>query len=214
MPAASPERIRAIESGLKTYKTARPCKRGHFAARFVSNWGCVECHSENAKKFNQRNPKRRAEIVAKSHAKNYRLNRDIILKKNREWRAANKEKFAQTVALHRERNREKAKRLTRKWQKDNPAKVRAQSNRRRVRKLGAEGHHTADDLLAIRARQKNKCAFCRIKINGAGQLDHIKPLSKGGTDWPRNLQFLCKPCNLSKSARDQINWAQSRGLLL
>ncbi|QRO33990.1 HNH endonuclease [Chromobacterium violaceum] len=32
-------------------------------------------------------------------------------------------------------------------------------------------------------------------------IDHIKPLSRGGTDDLVNLQFLCRPCNSAKGAR-------------
>lgn len=35
-------------------------------------------------------------------------------------------------------------------------------------------------------------------------VDHIKPVSKGGNKFdPKNLQLLCKQCNLSKGAKEQ-----------
>ncbi|MDP9346364.1 MAG: HNH endonuclease [Actinomycetota bacterium] len=39
------------------------------------------------------------------------------------------------------------------------------------------------------------CAFCG---RPAAHLDHITPISQGGTDAPSNLQALCAECNLSK----------------
>ena len=42
----------------------------------------------------------------------------------------------------------------------------------------------------------------------------IKPLARGGTNQRTNLQLLCPPCNLSKSAKDPIDFMQSRGFLL
>ena len=34
------------------------------------------------------------------------------------------------------------------------------------------------------------------------ELDHIKPLHKGGTDTPDNRQGLCEPCHKAKTQRD------------
>jgi 5-methylcytosine-specific restriction endonuclease McrA len=34
-------------------------------------------------------------------------------------------------------------------------------------------------------------------------IDHVIPVSKGGTGWPANLRPACGRCNLAKSAR---NW--------
>jgi 5-methylcytosine-specific restriction endonuclease McrA len=42
------------------------------------------------------------------------------------------------------------------------------------------------------------CANCG---RPAEHLDHIRPISGGGTDHPTNLQPLCPDCNLEKSDR-------------
>lgn len=34
-----------------------------------------------------------------------------------------------------------------------------------------------------------------------GEVDHIVPLAKGGTNAPGNLQLLCKSCHGTKDAR-------------
>jgi 5-methylcytosine-specific restriction endonuclease McrA len=75
---------------------------------------------------------------------------------------------------------------------------------RRARKAGAEGFHTAKDVRAIRARQNDRCnnPMCGIDLNGRGSLDHIVALVNGGSNWPENLQLLCKPCNSKKRSRD------------
>jgi 5-methylcytosine-specific restriction protein A len=39
-------------------------------------------------------------------------------------------------------------------------------------------------------------------VTEASQVDHIKPLFKGGTDAPANLQSLCVPCHEAKTRAD------------
>jgi hypothetical protein len=48
----------------------------------------------------------------------------------------------------------------------------------------------------ILKKYKFKCAKCDSKERL--EIDHIKSISKGGTDHPKNLQVLCKTCNLKK----------------
>jgi len=40
------------------------------------------------------------------------------------------------------------------------------------------------------------------------------PLSRGGSNDKYNLQLLCPTCNLKKSAKDPIDFAQENGNLL
>ena len=44
-----------------------------------------------------------------------------------------------------------------------------------------------------------KCVECGATENLT--IDHIKPVSKGGTDDILNLQIMCKPCNSRKGAK-------------
>jgi len=54
----------------------------------------------------------------------------------------------------------------------------------------------------ILTRDKNRCVKCGASGTEAQlEVDHIHPVSKGGTNDPKNLQTLCKRCNLGKGAR-------------
>jgi hypothetical protein len=57
---------------------------------------------------------------------------------------------------------------------------------------------------AVVARDRGCCAACGVSItselNAEGQIDHIVPLAKGGTNDLVNLQLLCDQCNNTKSA--------------
>jgi 5-methylcytosine-specific restriction endonuclease McrA len=107
----------------------------------------------------------------------------------------------------------------RKWLAANPERGIMYAQRRRARDLGAEGTHTIEDVAALWESQGHKCAVpgCTRPIHNSGPnrytIDHIQPLTKGGTNYPWNLQILCKSHNSEKHNSDPYEWAQSVGLL-
>ncbi len=61
---------------------------------------------------------------------------------------------------------------------------------------------------AVRARDRGYCAECgvnpSIELHDDENIDHIVPLSKGGTNDLVNLQLLCKTCNSKKYNKEQF----------
>jgi 5-methylcytosine-specific restriction protein A len=51
-------------------------------------------------------------------------------------------------------------------------------------------------------RDRHQCQirYVGICIGVATEVDHIIPVSQGGTDHPSNLEAACRPCHLAKSA--------------
>jgi 5-methylcytosine-specific restriction endonuclease McrA len=145
------------------------------------------------------NSARKQDINAKWASRNP----GVIAAQQRRWYLANAKRL-----------REKAKINGPKWREANPEKRNAIERNRRARKRAAEGSHTASDIAAIRKMQKDKCAICRAKLFGAGDVDHIQPLLRGGSNKRSNLQLLCGPCNGSKGPKDPIEFMQSLGRLL
>jgi len=54
-------------------------------------------------------------------------------------------------------------------------------------------------------RDEYRCIMCGSHKDL--ECDHIVPLKLGGGDDNRNLQTLCKPCNVSKGAKTMREWA-------
>lgn len=66
------------------------------------------------------------------------------------------------------------------------------------RRKAAIGYYTEEQWQALCSFFDGKCARCKKPVQRFSP-DHIKPLSRGGTNWPNNLQALCWPCNKAKS---------------
>ena len=79
---------------------------------------------------------------------------------------------------------------------------------------GAKERHTATDIIDLLAAQKWKCAACRKSLKDGYHVDHVVPLARGGGNGKSNLQMLCPKCNMTKSARDPVEFMQSLGFLL
>ena len=85
----------------------------------------------------------------------------------------------------------------RTWKANHLSMVHAYDNRRRARKRAALCTATADQVIAITSAYKGRCAYCGKKSDKM-EIDHVIPLSKGGTHTPENLVPACKPCNSGK----------------
>ncbi len=86
------------------------------------------------------------------------------------------------------------------------AKHKADRAKHRARKLNAPGpHHTAKQWADKRAEYDQRCAYCFRKPKRL-TLDHVVPLSKGGSNAIENCVPACKTCNSSKGAKDLKAW--------
>lgn len=166
----------------------------------------------------------------KAYAKeNYAKNRDSIIAYQREYRELNadrvlayaKERYLQTkvqridgMRKYRAAFPSKMKIIKAEYRKNNAEKVRAADQNKRARRQSRPGSHTAGDIKSLLKMQRSKCAVCRKDVSSGYHVDHIVPLSNGGTNDKLNLQILCSHCNLSKHAKDPLDFMRSRGFLL
>lgn len=152
-----------------------------------------------------------ARIRAQSAA-SYRRNREVILKRGREWYEANKEKAAAANADYVRRHPEVARRAKRNWKKRNPEAVRAEGRARNLReKLGKLSRGLVQRLYKL---QKGKCPCCGKPLGRKYHLDHITPLALGGPHRDDNMQLLRDVCNMQKSKKHPVDFMQGRGFLL
>lgn len=121
--------------------------------------------------------------------------------------AENGEKYRESVLRWQRANPDKRREHVRRWKKAHPDKVRALKHRRRAREAGAfTVPHSHDDLLdywRFIGVDPDKCWYCALDGRDVSMehIDHLKPLSAGGSETPWNKRPACAKCNLSKHAR-------------
>jgi len=76
-----------------------------------------------------------------------------------------------------------------------------QHNRRRARVKGAVGSFTREEWRDLKLAHGGCCAYCGMKTKKLS-VDHVVPLSKGGTNYISNIKPACRSCNSRKGNRD------------
>lgn len=147
--------------------------------------------------------------------KEYRKqNKDAVTAGIKKWVSQNLDRYRARIAKWAANNPERVREKSKRYRDTHPEAVTADRQMRRARLLQAEGVHTAKDIQILLSLQKYKCVYCSASIKDNYHIDHIEPLSKGGSNWPHNLQATCPKCNLNKHAKDPIKYAQQIGRLL
>lgn len=223
---------RYVSGSCTECKAIDRAKKSEENAAYARQW-----RKENPEKCRQYHEEARQEGRGSQY---YQKNRELNIKKAVEWRTKNLERSRDNqrnwCARNREYVNERAKKyrplqlaLQAKYRAEDPEKFRAKSrawrkkyperarvsdaNKKAMRKR-AEGKFTRADITKLMSLQKAKCIYCPRSLKNKFHIDHIHPLSKGGSNWPHNLQLLCEPCNMRKHATDPIVFAQRLGRLL
>lgn len=187
--ARKASRRHAIESGAVHYHGIE-CRYDGTTLRYTSGGGCVECLRK---------------ISCSDEKKKY----------DKTYVRENAERLKALAAKWRERNRSRVNENSARWRRSNPEKRAAivMNNKCRRRALEYFGISSADLRGWIKSQIK-VCYWCGVDCSARFHVDHYYPLAKGGLHEIGNLVIACPPCNLRKSAKDPIQWANENGKLL
>jgi len=139
----------------------------------------------------------RKEELARARER-YAQDPEYFRRKTREWRRRNVDTVRESRRLERISDPQRFREYERRYAQKYPEKFRAKAQKRRALEAGADGTHTAEQVLARGVLFGSRCWMCGGSYEHD---DHVIPLSGGGTNWPANLRPTCGPCNTGKGPR-------------
>jgi 5-methylcytosine-specific restriction endonuclease McrA len=198
IPRGQTQKMRAYQ---KAYRESRPRpdRRAYKAAYDAA-------HKDEQAAYRKANAAR----LKAQRAAYYKANRDRLLAAVKARDKANPARVSEYHAEHYERNAGRIKANVSAYRKAYPEKKRHLENRRRARKAGNGGSHTAEQWLALCKEHCERCFYCR-EMEPLTR-DHAIPLKRGGTDDISNIVPACRSCNSRKNAKTLAEYAAIGGI--
>lgn len=200
------KQIKAIEDfgNSKSYASGKKSTCKYCCSIAYKEWALnnKEHRTEYNRKYSSEN---REQVRANKNAWN-QAHPEKARARTRAWVAANPEKKRANNIAWEKANREKMRAKERKWAANNPQKV-AEKNLRRQGRVLAKG------IFRINKKEIEKllsmpCFYCGQTKNQS--LDHVIPVSRGGTHSIGNLVTACRSCNSSKRDRTIMEWRKRK----
>lgn len=206
------------EKDLSEFGTDRKMKLGKKAF-------CKHCTSILRREHYQRNREKSLEVNCTYAERNYEqiqrqrkqyreTNQEKIAERNKKYREENHVEIAERGLQYREENKDAIAKQRHRYKLRNPDSLRESKRRwyrqnrdayaqyrqnRRAKEKSAPGSFTLSELKAVYMTQEYRCAYCQSE--DPLSIDHIVPLSRGGSNWITNIQGLCLTCNLKKGSK-------------
>lgn len=180
---------------IMTRLDGKPCKACNTSDWYDSG-GCKKCVKERSTRRAKENPDRHNKNSRRTRANNIERARGYV----RRWTEKNLERVKGTSREWSRNNPDRVRENVRRWRTENPEKAIASVHRRRARVKGNGGSYTVQEWRELCSMYDNRCLCCG-RNDVQLTVDHVLPVSMGGTSNIDNLQPLCKSCNCQKNDR-------------
>ena len=161
-----------VEKALTEFPTDKRCPDGRRNK-------CRSCTREYHTRWRQDNP-------------------DLMSAMRKRDRTKNQKQRRVYNALWYQENKKHTNEVRRRWRKRNVLKWRAYAHQRTARQYDATGYASPEAIEARMSFYGYRCYMCRGAFD---QIEHVIPLSRGGTNWPANLRPACRSCNARKHTK-------------
>jgi hypothetical protein len=140
--------------------------------------------------WKKRNPEKH-QAWAKRHPE--RMNAAVA-----DWRRRNKHKFDENTRLWRLANRERVRTSNGNYRARHKVRVAARNRRQYAHRMAIPGWYTEHDVKACLVMQGWRCFYCLKPLLDGYHVEHMTPVSRGGSNYPDNIVCACPFCNCSK----------------
>ena len=135
----------------------------------------------------------------------YKINDKKVISRVRAYHASNRDELNIQRAVRAARNPEQTNASREKWKNANKEKWDASRikalHKRRLLKGQQSKMIPVKNIIRLRNQPCHYCGSTKII-----QLDHVIPISRGGSDSEGNLVSACRTCNLSKGFKFVMEW--------
>lgn len=156
---------------------------------------CKQCYADKDLDSFRDNRRTKRKICRQCEYEKYKKN---ISAASQRYYRKNYKKIIEKVSKWYVDNIDVAKKRIKKWKSENKESVIISRQKHRSAKK-SNGSFTKQEWLDLCNKYENKCLCCGSENDLS--VDHIVPLSVGGTNYIDNIQPLCFRCNSKKRAK-------------
>lgn len=158
---------------------------------------CRACAAIKSRKYYERNKEAVNARSLRRYYSDHETNKVKRRTRMKAWRVANHDLARAKDRANYVRNGDQIRKRSREYIRSHPETVKANSHKRRARRLSAPGSFTKEEWLNLCESYGWKCLCCGIQTKRLS-VDHVVPLARGGSNYLSNIQCLCRPCNSKK----------------
>ena len=174
----------------------------------VKNQDKVKEYSKQARLRARINPSSTAKFSAKewkqstagkaSRKRDYEKNKDKVKEQVKLYVQKNKDAVRERIKKWNSENKDRVLGYIQKYRSLHPEQMTKSSRKRREIFKNVVGNFTLAEWISLCNKFGNKCLWCE-RTDRKLTIDHVVPITKGGTNYIDNIQPLCVNCNARKN---------------
>lgn len=167
---------------------------------------CKTCWATRAAVYRAENIEQVRKVERSSKAKRWR-EEPAFLARQQTYNQTHGDQIRKTRRQRYAREPERFRKAMRDWRATHPEACWLQDTRKRLIRAQAVGVATEQQIRDRMAMWGFRCWACSAPM---ASIDHVIPLSRGGTNWASNLRPCCISCNSSKGAKHWKRWVDEK----